>query len=576
MHSWRWTALAACLALAGGSALRAQAATAVKAAGAASSTALPLKLAPRPTVAAITAADLMTRLYIFADDSMLGRAAGTMGNVRGTNYIAREAKRIGLVPAGEAGTYFQTVPLRTRRPDTAATLTVGGTPLAYRADYVVLPSGQLPFGADFQSTGTTAVFAGRAGDTTVTLKPEQVSGKLVVLSPPLGRDGRPSFMFWQPLRPRQYAGAAAVAFATLDITPPQLIAFATQPSTSMVDPQERRPTMPLGLLLSGAAVQRLFGRPLDQLQPGDTGAVFAGQYHMIEAEPAAPARNVVAILPGSDPKLKGEYVALGAHNDHLGMGRPVPHDSLEAFNRVMRPAGAESQVTAPPTPEQAARIRQIRDSLAAIWPERIDSISNGADDDGTGTVSVLEIAQKLAAGPRPKRSVLFVWHTGEELGLLGSTWFTDHPTVPRDSIVAQLNIDMIGRGEGEGEAGVRGDVGVIGARRLSTELGQILDQVNARHHLVFDPHLDQNGDPHQYYCRSDHYEYARYGIPVAFFFTGAHQDYHQLTDEPQYINYPHMAKIANMIADLATAVANLDHRVVVDHPKPDPNGRCVQ
>ena len=175
--------------------------------------------------------------------------------------------------------------------------------------------------------------------------------------------------------------------------------------------------------------------------------------------------------------------------------------------------------------------------------------------------------------------MLFVWHTGEEAGLFGSQWFTDHPTVPRDSIVAQINIDMVGRGEAwDTYGGGPGYMQVIGSRRLSTELGNLVERVNAdgRHGFRFDYAYDANGHPEQYYCRSDHYMYARYGIPVAFFSTGGHPDYHMVTDEPQYIDYAHMARVGNLMKDLMLAVANLDHRVVVDKPKPDPTAQCRQ
>ena len=175
--------------------------------------------------------------------------------------------------------------------------------------------------------------------------------------------------------------------------------------------------------------------------------------------------------------------------------------------------------------------------------------------------------------------MLFVWHTGEELGLLGSRWFTDHPTVPRDSIVAQINIDMIGRGDAADTRGGGPDyLGLVGARRLSTELGDIVEATNRAQPrpLAFDYALDANGHPENIYCRSDHYNYARYGIPIVFFFTGLHGDYHQVTDEPQYIDYPHMTRITRFIGNLTTRVANLDHRPVVDGTKPDPNGVCRQ
>jgi len=211
-------------------------------------------------------------------------------------------------------------------------------------------------------------------------------------------------------------------------------------------------------------------------------------------------------------------------------------------------------------------------------------VYNGADDDGSGSVAVLEIAEAFAkSNPKPKRSIIFVWHTGEEAGLLGSQWFTDHPTVARDSIVAQLNMDMVGRGDAFDYTGPTTPGGpdylqLVGSRRLSTELGDLVEAVNKteRHPLQIDYAFDANGHPERIYCRSDHYNYARYGIPITFFTTGLHMDYHQLTDEPQYIDYEHMAHVTQLVHDAAVAVANLDHRVVVDKPKPDPHAACVQ
>ena len=204
-------------------------------------------------------------------------------------------------------------------------------------------------------------------------------------------------------------------------------------------------------------------------------------------------------------------------------------------------------------------------------------------------MSVLEIAEKFASREaKPKRSILFVWHVGEEKGLLGSAYFTDHPTVPRDSIVAQLNMDMVGRGDACGHDGHH-----QGRRARSTAArllaaGWLAPSVHrarrparegehaGKHGFPFDYAIDANGHPPNIYCRSDHYEYARYGIPIIFFTTGGHSDYHQVTDEPEYIDYDHMAKVDNFIGDLLVRVANLDHRVVVDHPKPNPMAACQQ
>ncbi|MEO8624969.1 MAG: M28 family peptidase, partial [bacterium] len=312
-----------------------------------------------------------------------------------------------------------------------------------------------------------------------------------------------------------------------------------------------------------------------------------------------PLRNVVAVLPGTDPVLKNEYVVIGGHNDHIGFNKPgangkssaVAHDSMYIVNHLYRKSGADD---APPTLDASqqhivdsilAHVRKMTNGKSA----RPDSISNGADDDGTGTVSLLEIGEYFAKSPiKTKRSILFVWHVGEELGLWGSEYFTDHPTVSRDSIVAELNIDMVGRGgandqtgatiDGKPILGGKGYLQLVGSRRLSTELGDIAERVNTsgKHNLKFDYALDANGHPANIYCRSDHYEYARYGIPIVFFTTGGHADYHQVTDEPQYIDYPHMAQVDSYIADLAVRVANLDHRPVVDKAKPDPHGSCQQ
>ena len=319
---------------------------------------------------------------------------------------------------------------------------------------------------------------------------------------------------------------------------------------------------------------------------------------------------MVGIVRGRDPKLAAEYVAIGGHNDHIGMNnRPVDHDSMRIFLRVVRPEGAE-QGGKPATPDQQAEVDSILAAYRKGHPgtERLDSISNGADDDGSGTVSVLEIAERISSlKVKPRRSIIFVWHVGEEKGLLGSQYFTDFPTVPRDSIVAQLNIDMVGRGDATDETGrackmaeganpphcdatanfqetstpLHGNpnyLQIIGSRRLSTELGDLIEKVNTqdKHGLAFDYSEDANGHPTNIYCRSDHYEYARYGIPIAFFTTGGHADYHQVTDEPQEIDYEHMARIDNLIEDIAVHVADLDHRIVVDHPKPDPFGGCQQ
>jgi hypothetical protein len=368
---------------------------------------------------AITSPDLRARLFLYADDSMMGREAGTIGNFKATAYIAAEFARLGLEPAGDSGTYFQNI-------------------------------------------------------------------------------------------------------------------YATS--------------------------SRFAGSPVP-----------------------AYARNVIAVLRGSDPQLRSEYVAIGAHNDHVGV-RPIAmdHDSLRALNIELNRRGAPiwDRTTRARRDSLRSIIRINLDSLRKIRPARRDSISNGADDDGSGTVAVLEIAEALAAMPeKPKRSILFVLHTAEEKGLLGSKWFTDHPTVPREQIVAQLNIDMVGRGGAEDIKGGGPDyLQLVGSRRVSTELGDLIEAMNAAspRPFKFDYQFDANGHPERIYCRSDHYNYARYGIPITFFTTGSHHDYHQITDEPQYVDYEHLTRITDFIRGVAVRVANLDHRLKVDKPVGDPDAACVQ
>jgi hypothetical protein len=541
---------------------------------------LPLKLAPRPTTAAISAADLMTRLYIFADDSMMGRQVGTEYNLKGTAYIERELRRLGLQPAGEDGGYFQNIPLFTYTVDSAQSqLKVQGRALAFGADF-------FPFGrAEYRVAldGLPVVYGGSSGDSTSWIPAADAAGKLVVLSVPKTVNPFRGAFFAHGSR---FGGAAAVLVASLDRIPANLRGYLAHSTALKADdtPLAGPPTV----FVTPAVASALFGRAIDSVSAGTAGKAVAGT--VVLHETRAPGRNVVAVLPGVDARLRGQYVAIGAHNDHVGFNHgPVDHDSLRAVNIVARPQGADNPAPGRLSSEQQARVRALTDSLHAQHGARADSIFNGADDDGSGSVSVLEIAEAFAtATQKPKRSILFVWHTGEEAGLYGSAYYTDHPTVPRDSIVAQLNMDMVGRGgaadvTGESKDGTLlhggpGYLQIVGSRRLSSELGDLIEQVNRDNNLgfTFDYSMDANGHPQNIYCRSDHYEYARYGIPIVFFTTGGHADYHQVTDEPQYIDYARMASVASLVYDSAWKVAELDHRVVVDREKPDPKGMCVQ
>ena len=458
---------------------------------------------------------------------------------------------------------------------------VGGAPLHWGTDFLLVPKigfalalGGQPFGGAFRGENIPSVYGGRIGDA-ATIAPADARGKVVIF----GADAnQPTFNFWQRDNLRRYADAKAIVVATLDLG--ASAAYRTTRETYW-DSLATGGARPLTIIsMTNAAVEHFFGRPLAQVAVGTAGAAMSGHAAFIDRPTEAPAYNVVGILRGSDAKLRNSYVAVGAHHDHIGFSRPVDHDSIRAFNTVARVRGADDRLRAP-TGEETARIRKILDSLHAVHPVRLDSINNGADDDGSGSVLELEIAESFAkAVNRPKRSLLFVWHTAEEKGLFGAQYFSDHPTVPRDSIVAQVNMDQMGRGDPiDNPPGGANALVVMGSRRLSTELGDLAERVNQKpeHAFRFDYAFDANGDPTNGYCRSDHYMYARYGIPVVFFSAAAwHIDYHMVSDEPQYIAYDRMTRIGKYIRDFIGTVADLDHRPAVDKPKPDPDGLCRQ
>jgi hypothetical protein len=564
---------------------------------------MPLTYQGGPTVPAITACDLMTRLYIYAADSLRGREAGTPDNIRATAYIEREVKRLGLIPAGDKGSYFQYMPVTARVATKASTITAAGK--------------TFHLGTDFSAAGATdrtatgdVVFGGTLGDTVNALSADDARGKIVVVMPGAG-GGRGGFGGGRGgAANNPLAGAAAIVTVNASITTPRLqfVLNDTVQNEGRTKYAAANPApapaaggrggrggaggpAPLAVTVSPAVAAAMLGKPVAGAARGDKGG--SATIELKTENLAKPTRSVVAILPGTDPKLKNEYIVIGAHSDHIGMSAtnpPVEHDSLKAYNMIARVEGADSRGALPPTPEQWVRINALKDSLRKVYPARLDSVSNGADDDGTGSISILEIAEAFAKGPlKPKRSLIFIWQTGEEKGLWGSQYWTNHPTVPLDSVIADLNLDMVGRGAATDVTGKNKEdvelfgaenyLQLVGSRRLSTELGDIAEQVSAAQPMPFkfDYSMDANGHVQNIYCRSDHANYARYGIPVIFFTTGGHADYHQVTDEPEYIQYEHMARVDKLVFDIAVKVGDLDHRVVVDKAKPDsPFARCQQ
>ena len=549
---------------------------------------LPAKHAPVPTAAAINDADLKTRLYIFADDSMQGRQYGRVGNMKGTDYIAGELKRLGVEPAGENGTYFQSMPVVQRKFARTSTLSVGGRALKWVDEWIATPSIAAPKPFD----GVQVIFGGVQGDAANQLTAAQANGKLVVMLPGAGGRGSAGGRGGAaPVNP--LAGAAAIAIADLDAVNLGQRAFindepvgrinappgALDPPNPNAPAQAAAPAAPAGpptaqLRVTRAAAAILIGAPLEGARAGTEGGMASAKLDFVETPVPQYARNVIGIIRGSNPTLKHSFVALGAHPDHVGLDRnPIDHDSLQMYNAARQALMNKGGELHAATPQELSTIKLNLDSVRKIRPARLDSIRNGADDDGSGSMALLEIAEAVQAMPvKPKRSLLFVWNNGEEAGLTGSAWFTMHPTVPRDSIVAQINLDMIGRGRAKDLPGGGDDyLAVVGSQRLSNDLGQAVVANNLKQPSPF--RLDYRFDSttawpgyNNIYGRSDHANYARFNIPIAFFFTGLHADYHQLTDEPQYIDYPHYARITKYINDLVIDVANRDKRPMLIKP----------
>jgi Zn-dependent M28 family amino/carboxypeptidase len=246
------------------------------------------------------------------------------------------------------------------------------------------------------------------------------------------------------------------------------------------------------------------------------------------------------MIEGSDPALRDTYVFYGAHLDHVGYRTAAGGGRGGRGGR-----GAE-----PPSGEP-------------------DLIFNGADDDGSGSTALIGIAKAFATGPKPRRSVVLVWHTAEEAGLLGAQYMADHPVVPLEKIQAQFNIDMIGRNRDNDEA-MSNTVFVIGADRISTDLHNIVVDTNATlaAPVTLDYEYNDPSDSNSFYTRSDHYSYAAKGIPIAFFFTGTHPDYHQASDSADKILYPKLTRIAQLVYQAGFNVANSQQTLVRDNLGP--------
>ncbi|HEY2867700.1 MAG TPA: M28 family peptidase [Pyrinomonadaceae bacterium] len=512
----------------------------------------------------VTAAQLKDYLYFVASDEMEGRDTPSRGLDTVAKFIGMNLERWGFKPAGDNGTFYQHIDLIRYKVDPASTTaSIGGQALACGTDFLANPASGSVTNAPLVFVGNGWFVKAKNLDPYAGL---DVKGKVVVVYADnfprgmtfqqLRASGRRGVDYIDPVTYAQQNGAAGV------------ISIATPATTSNWDRLRRQREQGAGYAVEKFRTNTNDNFPVITLSEKASAALFAGEnidlakimqiYGTTDEMPTfalnasktatfkitadadhARTQNVVAIWEGSDPTLKNEMVAIGAHYDHIGISQN---------------------------------------------PNATDNINNGADDDGSGTVSVLSIAEALAKAPvRPKRSVLLVWHCGEEKGLWGSQYFNKYPTVDIKNVIAQLNIDMIGRtldpnhiikcdrpGQPCNEELSRsGEIYVIGKDMMSSTLGAIVDQTNKGYlNLSYNTKYDDPKDPNRFFFRSDHFNYAQNGIPITFWFDGVHEDYHRPGDEPQKIDYNKMEQVARTIMLTLWELTDLKQRPKVDKQLP--------
>ena len=507
----------------------------------------------------ITANQIRDYLSFISSDVLEGRDTPSRGLDTAAQFLATNLSRWGLKPAGDAGSYFQKIAL------TSDVVDAGTTKVSLNDQPLTLGEHYLPFPRSLDANASM-VFAGNGwfvkSKNIDAYQGIDAKGKIaIIFGPPSGfprgvtrqdLQGTRGVDFMNPFDYAEKQGVAALVIvpdfqfiANWERNRIRMVQRGSVSVEKFQTPQQQQQRGYAGIIASPQLANTLF-----QGERASATALFESVYG---GEPVAPfelrpekklsisirkqssertsTQNVVAVFEGSDPVLKNEYVALGAHYDHVGSGGNINGDA----------------------------------------------IYNGADDDASGTTALLAIAEALAhTNPRPKRSVLFVWHTGEEKGLWGSRYFTEYPTVPLDKIVTQINLDMIGRSKAAGDTQPRNaalsgpdQIYVIGSRMMSTELGELTETVNRQYlNLTYDYRYDDPADPNRFFFRSDHINYARKGIPIVFFFDGEHADYHRPSDSADKIDYQKMEKLTRTIYMTVWEIANRPTRPVVDKQLP--------
>jgi hypothetical protein len=521
-------------------------------------------------VASIQPAELRNYLSYISSDDLNGRETFSEGLGLAAAYIADHLREWHVKPAGDDGLYLQRVIVQGVKSTSHSTLTVtvnGRTRTFKDGDGIELPKN---VGRKRTLTADDIEFLGYGLDAPLAKHDDyaghDVKGKVVVWLGAKGPSGLDQQLYRRALSGRnrfatEQADAVAAIGAELprrgnvgrDVTPrglPEADFTTVQRLDHTIAPNVTANDDFFTFLFSGAPTSYAAleakadkGEPLPSFRLTGVTLTFTldDDYQVVRTRYT---HNVVGLIEGSDPSLKDTYVAFGAHYDHVGyaQGDVVKGDKgperLGAVGRVTK--GHED-----------------------------DRIWNGADDDGSGTVTLLGIARAFALGPKPKRSLLFVWHAGEEEGLWGSRFFVDHPEVPLTKIVAQLNMDMVGRNR-DNKASESNTLYIVGSDRISTELHNInvrADQA-MKPPLTLDYEMNDPTDLEQVYYRSDHYSYAAEDIPIIFFTTGLHPDYHANTDSIEKIQFDKMARIGQLIYDTGWRVANLDHAPVRDNKGP--------
>jgi Zn-dependent M28 family amino/carboxypeptidase len=504
----------------------------------------------------IAAAQLRDYLTFIASDEMEGRDTPSRGLDTTAKFLAMNLNRWGFKPAGDDGSFLQRIELRRNRADSDQTkVELNGRALTTGTDFIPA-SGSGTASGSLVFAGSGWLIKSKNIDAYKGIDP---AGKIAVIfgtpnqSPrgisraELGKIGEDSIAATEYARQKGVAGIIYIPDPQYVANWPRIRVRVLERGATYVAkfaPQQPQPSLP-SVVVSPDVVNQLFagereaaGPILSATSAANLPAPFALSddkkvtLNMANTTESIPTQNVVAIWEGHDPVLKSEYVALGAHYDHVGSGCP---------------------------------------------PVGNDRICNGADDDGSGTTALLAMAEALAKAPtRPKRSILFVWHCGEEKGLWGSRYFTEYPTVPLDHITAQINIDMIGRSKKDGDTNPRNSeltgpnaIYLIGSTMMSTELGELVNEVNKSFlNLTLDTRYDAPSDPNRFFYRSDHFNYARKGIPIIFFFDGVHEDYHRASDTADKIDYEKMQKVARTIYMTLWEIANRPTRLKVNKPLP--------